>query len=126
MTRSPQDEHVRVLRRLERQLLQPRVRRSAGILNDVLADGFVEFGSSGRVLTKAQIIAALRAEPPVRRSLRAFRAVRLAPGVVLATYRVVRGGAGKARLQSLRSSIWKWTDGQWRMVFHQGTVVKAR
>jgi len=26
--------------------------------------------------------------------------------------------------QAMRSSIWRLTDGQWRMVFHQGTPMK--
>lgn len=36
-----------MLRRLEHRLLQPQVRKSATALQELLADEFVEFGSSG-------------------------------------------------------------------------------
>ena len=64
-------EHA--LRELEERLLQPDVRRSPRALADLLADEFVEFGSSGRIFDKPQIIAALRDEPPIHRSLSEFK-----------------------------------------------------
>src|SRR5262249_33468784 len=81
-------EPVRVLRQLEKQLLQPEVRRSPSVLGALLADEFVEFGSSGRIFTKQMTIRALRDEPATRRSLRDFKTTVLAPAVVLSTYRV--------------------------------------
>ena len=49
-----------LLRRLEVRLLQSDVRRSPTAVADLLADEFVEFGSSGRVFDKAQSIDPLR------------------------------------------------------------------
>jgi hypothetical protein len=50
----------------------------------------------------------------------------LAPGVVLATYRLAWSEGGyEAPKQSLRSSIWKLIEGRWQMVFHQGTPSPA-
>lgn len=110
------------LRQLEEQLLRPDVRWSAEKLSALLADEFVEFGSSGRVFDKQQIIAALQAESPTRRSLADFKTSVLAPGMVLATYRAIRDDAsGESPTSSLRSSIWKLMDGRWQMLFHQGT-----
>jgi hypothetical protein len=58
----------------------------------------------------------------VRRSFVDFKALLLAPGVVLTTYRAIRRGAtGEQLSQSLRSYVWKFIDGRWQMVFHQGT-----
>ena len=114
-----------LLRQLEEQLLAPEVRRSAERVGRMLADDFVEFGSSGRAYDKAQIIEALQQEAPdpdVRIRVTEFAARRLAPEVVLVTYRSVRQGApGAAQVSRLRSSIWKMIDGRWQMVFHQGT-----
>nr|WP_242947776.1 hypothetical protein [Desulfosporosinus lacus] len=46
----------------------------------------------------------------------------LAPDVVLATYRAVKSNESREEMRnSLRSSIWKFLDGRWQMVFHQGT-----
>ena len=111
-----------ILRQLEERLLQPDVRRSAQDVAELLADNFIEFGGSGRIFTKQQIIESLRQESPARLALMDFRATTLAPGVVLVTYRAVRHGASDEQTAySLRSSIWRLSEGQWRMIFHQGT-----
>lgn len=114
------DAHT--LRQLEERLLRADVRSSPAPMGDLLADEFVEFGSSGRAFDKQQVIDALRAEVPTsRRSMLDFRTTVLAPGVVLTTYRVVRSDAeGDAPRHSLRSSIWKLVGQRWQMVFHQG------
>ena len=115
------------LRELEERLLQTEVRRSADDVAALLADDFIEFGSSGRVFDKQQIIDNLQAERRIRRSLVDFKTLPLAPGLVLATYRAIRqGGPGEPPIYSLRSSIWKLIDDRWRMVFHQGTLSKER
>ena len=50
----------------------------------------------------------------------------LGPGVVLVTYRIARRASPEESPQHLlRSSIWKLIDGQWQMVFHQGTMSTA-
>src|SRR5215813_5828678 len=114
------------LRTLEEELLQPDVRKSATRLDALLAEGFIEFGSSGWVFDKQKIIDALRSESPVRLSLTDFKALPLGPGVVLTTYRAVRYGAsGEQPIHSLRSSVWRLLDGRWQMVFHQGTRLEG-
>jgi len=113
-----------LLRDLEEELLKPEVRRSADQVGRLLADDFVEFGSSRRVFDRAEIIAALQHEAPdpaIRISLTDFSARQLAPGVILVTYRTVRSGPGAPAGTKLRSSIWKLLAGRWQMVFHQGT-----
>jgi hypothetical protein len=93
---------------------------------ELLADDFLEFGSSGRIFTKPQIIESLQHEAPIRVVLREFRTVALAPGVVLVTYRAVRqGGSEEQVAYSLRSSIWRRSEGRWQLMFHQGTLSKG-
>lgn len=112
-----------ILRRLEERLLQPEVRQSAEAVADLLADDFIEFGSSGQVFNKQQVIEGLQHESPARRALIQFNTTVLAPGVVLATYRAVQyRSPGEPPIYSLRSSLWKLTDDRWQMVFHQGTL----
>ena len=60
------EEHIR---QLEERLLQPEVRKSVAEVAMLLAPAFIEFGSSGRMFTKSQIIEALQCEEPARRSL---------------------------------------------------------
>ena len=57
---------VQELKRLEERLLDPAVRKSSEAVGALLADRLTEFGSSGRVYDKAQALAGLMAELPVR------------------------------------------------------------
>jgi len=118
---------AQLLCELEERLLRSDVRRSPAAVGDLLADDFVEFGSSGRVSNKQEIIDALRGEATTsQRSVLDFRTSVLAPGVVLATYRLAWSDSdGEAPKQSLWSSIWKLIGERWQMVFHQGTVSPA-
>lgn len=115
------------LRALEEELLQPAVRKTASRVDALLAEDFIEFGSSGRVFDKHDIIDILRSESPDRRSLTDFRALPLGPGVVLTTYRATNYGAsGEQPIHSLRSSVWRLLDGRWQVVFHQGTPLEEK
>ncbi|MDZ8261681.1 nuclear transport factor 2 family protein [Nostoc sp. ChiQUE01b] len=116
-----------LFRELEERLLQPDVRKSAKDIMDLLADEFIEFGSSGRVFNKQQIIESLQNEPIqslTQRLITEFKTLVLATGVVLVTYRIVRYISGEQPVHSLRSSIWKLNNDQWKMIFHQGTLVR--
>ena len=115
-----------LLRRLEEQLLKPEIRHLPDQVGDLLSDDFVEFGSSGGVFNKQQVIEALQqegpADPTIRLSLVDFIARRLASDVILVTYRTIQeGGPGTRQESRLRSSIWKLIEGRWQMIFHQGT-----
>ena len=109
------------LYRLEERLLEPATRSSSKEVADLLAEDFVEFGSSGVAYDRASVIAGLAQEKPIQRSIANFKATPLAEGVVLVTYILTKAGGGS----SLRSSIWKLSGGRWRMSFHQGTVAKG-
>jgi hypothetical protein len=71
------------LHQLEEPLLQPNVRKFAAEVSQLLAGEFIEFGSSGRIFAKQQIIASLQMEPTAHRALLDFNTSALAPGVVL-------------------------------------------
>jgi hypothetical protein len=112
----------RHLRELEESLLLPDVRKSERLL-ELLDDDFVEFGSSGTVYTKPDLAALLQAESRVVQTTSDFRATSLGPDAALLTYRIHRHS--DPPVHTLRSSIWRMTDGGWRMLFHQATVTTA-
>ena len=112
----------RHLQELEESLLLSDVRKSKRLV-ELLADNFVEFGSSGRVYTKADLVATLQAECPVVQSTAEFHVEVLAPTVALLTYRIHRHSP--TPVHTLRSSIWRLHGSQWRMVFHQATLTSA-
>jgi hypothetical protein len=114
-------------RALEQSLHRPEVRASRAAVEALLDEGFVEFGSSGSVYDdRKSVIDRLTRETPAAGSVLPetldFKVLALAPDVVLVTYRSVKMDNGAAR-SVLRSSIWKRRGSDWRMVFHQGTVV---
>ena len=121
------DKDVELFLSLEQALHRPEVRASRDAVEALLADGCVEFGSSGRVYDRTSVIDGLAQEKPAAGSrvpeVMDFRAQTLAPDLVLVTYRSVSDGELGAKRAVLRSSIWRFDDGEWRMVFHQGTVV---
>jgi hypothetical protein len=111
------------IRELEERLLRPEVRRSPRLLDELLADEFVEFASDGTAYDKREVIEALQSERSLQRSLTDFQLIALSEGIVLSTYRSSRHGPSPQEgVDSLRSSIWKQRDGRWQLIFHQGTV----
>lgn len=108
-------EHIR---QLEENLLKPEIRTNQIELNQLLADGFFEFGSSGRVLYKNEGIGE-EGIGVVKMILSNFDIHPLSKEIVLATYRICNE---ETKQHSLRSSIWKFSDGRWQMLFHQGTI----
>ena len=120
MEEKPTTEEL--IRHLEERLLQADVRRSPQDVAELLADDFIEIGSSGRIYDKQTTIDELQHESPIELSPTHFQIRMLAPDVVLVTYRAVRSASAPAQTaQSLRSSIWKQLEGRWQLVFHQGT-----
>jgi hypothetical protein len=112
-------ERDQLLLALEQQLACRRllVQESAALL----ADEFVEFGASGKVWNKQEIVAAMARWQPIERTFEDFAVRELGPSLCLVTYRLIDVGH---RSSSLRSSLWRYDGESWRMIFHQGTLVK--
>jgi hypothetical protein len=113
------------LRSLEERLLDPTFRIDSESVATLLADDFLEFGSSGRSFDKASTLVELKNEPPRKASLISDFSVReLSSNSSLVTYRATsRNLAGHPNGQSWRSSIWMQRDGRWQLIFHQGTRI---
>jgi hypothetical protein len=114
---APDDDELDQVIGREMRLLDPRVRASAEAVSALLHEDFREFGASGRIWDRDSIVPAVSADPGPGVTVGDMTAVRLAPDVVLLTYRVTRLGG-----PSLRSSVWRRGDGGWQLFFHQGTL----
>ena len=99
--------------------MKPAARSSREKLEELLTEDFVEFGSSGGIHDRAYIIANALSEGPAAWSIANFKLSILTVDVALVTYIATQSGGAS----SLRSSIWKRSDGRWRMAFHQGTRI---
>lgn len=112
------------LRGLEESLLEPGVRRDRARVSALLADDFLEFGSSGRVWTREETLRLLATESYPRPEMIDFACRRMAQGVALVTYKTIRVEAATGeRAEALRSSLWTEESGTWQVRFHQGTRI---
>ncbi|WP_397538339.1 DUF4440 domain-containing protein [Rummeliibacillus pycnus] len=102
---------------LEEKLLKPEIRSSQTELSNLLSENFFEFGSSGKILYKNEGISQ-DGIAVVKMTLSNFEIHPLSEEIVLATYRIYNV---ESKQHSIRSSIWKLSEGRWKMVFHQGT-----
>ncbi len=113
------------LRGLEVSLLTNAVRKDRARLDELLAEEFREFGRSGTVYTKAEILAFLQEEEEIRVAMKEFACEVVAEDVALVTYRSERTEPNGKTIAALRSSLWVWRGGRWQMVFHHGTSLNA-
>ena len=112
---------------LETTLLKPEIRSSAEDLDLLLADDFVEFGSSGEIYDKKMILERLPKDAeisPVQFEVSNFQVKALSENVVLATFKTDKILPNNSRVTALRASIWRNTNGNWQMIYHQGTPTK--
>ena len=109
---------------LEQSLLSPTARRDRDRVAGLLADDFVEFGTSGKTLTREQVLAMLGTEEFEAPRIEDLKCTSIAEGVVLVTYRTVRTNETGRTFVTLRSSLWSMQQGFWRLRFHQGTAAR--
>lgn len=125
MTKTP--PRLAEIRTLEEALHRPEVRRSRDAVEGLLAPEFVEFGASGTVYRRAEIIDLLvQEDEDDEAELHSddYRLTAISPEAMLLTYRTCRIEADGSQRHALRSSIWKWNGASWQMLFHQGTITK--
>lgn len=103
---------------LEVELVNPSARENLDRMKELLAEGFEEFGSSGKVITKSDV---LKAEGPLPAyKLSDFSVHILGEKAALVKYR-----ASTSDHSSYRSSIWVKYGKRWQMLHHQSTVVPS-
>ena len=113
-----QPEDKAELTRLEEAMWRAETRFDLAFQEARFAPDFVEFGRSGRVYNRAQIIRTDK--HPIEASLENFRLVELDENTVLVTYNSVAVFDGVHEF-ARRSSIWSRSPAGWVMRFHQGT-----
>jgi len=114
---------LEILRELECELHEPSTRGNRERLVQLLHPSFREFGRSGGVGAREEVIAHLLAETaPPKIVTQSFAMLELAPSVVLLTYESAHvTAAGSLERHANRASIWLREGSGWQMVFHQGT-----
>jgi DNA-binding MarR family transcriptional regulator len=108
------------LRALEDSLWRPETRSDRDYMERLLSPDFFEFGRSGRVYTREDIVG-MRFTKPIDYALRDFKITPLDRQVALVTY--VSEVAANEPVRGNRSSLWRKTQQGWQLSFHQGTAV---
>lgn len=112
------------LEKLEKELLTHNIRKNPDKLNLLLDDNFCEIGSSGRVWTKQAAIEVLKKESFVETQIKQFQFTLLDETVALITYLAHRKMAiNKPDADSYHSSVWVFRENEWKIIFHQGTLI---
>jgi DNA-binding MarR family transcriptional regulator len=110
-----------LLRTLEESMWRAETRFDPDHMERLLSPEFFEFGRSGRIYTREEIIGMRGGAVPVIFPLLDFKVTAIDPQVALVTYvsEVRRNGVERGN----RSSLWRKTPAGWEMTFHQGTAV---
>ena len=119
------DQLKNYLKSLEQKLLLRETRKNPHELEKIIADKFFEIGSSGKIWNKKTVIEALNNEPQTDISMTDFRFTLLSENVALINYTSHhKQNNDNPSFKSLRTSVWKKFNGNWKIIFHQGTPVK--
>jgi hypothetical protein len=114
---------IESLIKLEKELLNPNVRKDFDRLNDLLHEDFFEIGTSGKAYDKAIILDRLPKEDPQPIESLNFITFSLGNDFVQVRFDTSKTRSDGSISRSKRSSIWKKCNGEWKIVFHQGTRV---
>jgi glyoxylase I family protein len=113
-----------LIKALEGKLLDPVIRASREELEKLISPEFIEYGSSGLIYNYSGTISYLvaNAADTFNYSFVNFKARRLSDDTILALY-ILEIEKNRRIAISNRSSVWRWEEGIWRVIFHQGTRV---
>jgi len=106
----------------ERQLLDPDVRQSRDALNALLDDEFIEIAANGTVFDKHHVMTRLPTEVVPQFYNQHFKGRMLSDDVAQISYQAAYRRSARSEFNySLRMSLWRKSNEQWKMIFHQGT-----
>ena len=110
--------------RLEELLFQPHVRASRESLLNLLSPDFKEIGASGNCFGLGEVLSDLPMEDSWSIVTKDYEFHVLSETIVRLTYRAfIRHTIEDPGVYSIRTSLWKNVDGNWKMDFHQATKV---
>ena len=103
---------------LEKQLHSFEVRSSKSKISKLLTDDFFEFGSSGKIWSREDILSHLPTEDgQTKIESYDYKATALSDSTILVTYISKRILGETVQAEFLRSSIWQLENNEWKMKF---------
>ena len=117
---------IEELAKLEFCMYDNNFRNSQEKLETIISKEFIEYGSTGTVFNHDTVMDFLVGDSNsstvhkiVEKEIK-----QLSENVVLLLYRMESLNTDKTVRKTIRSSVWEKKDGQWKVLFHQGTVTK--
>jgi hypothetical protein len=114
---------LETFRALEESLWRSETRFDPEYMERILSPDFLEFGRSGRVFTREEILQTPYMEVRCKLPLHNFKVHALSQEIVLTTY--ISEVLYEEWEYANRSSIWMKTKLGWQIRFHQGTPVMS-
>jgi hypothetical protein len=109
------------IKELELSILSKDTRKSSEKLHSLIDDNFMEFGVSGFIYNKEEVINSLPNEISRDFVIDDLEVALLSENIALVTYKIK-----ESSILSLRSSVWKRSGNLWKLIFHQGTKVQEK
>ena len=93
-------------------------------IENQMCDEFWEVGASGNVYTREEVIQTLLERYQDKNyqdiwQTSDFELIQIAPDNYLLTYNLIQNKTRRTR----RSTVWRKINGQWKILYHQGTVI---
>ncbi|UJP01807.1 MAG: DUF4440 domain-containing protein [Nitrosomonas sp.] len=112
-----------LIQQLELSLLQSDLTAHPGLIDELLAEDFEEIDHQGITRSRADVIGWLKTKDPgIRWAFKDFRIKAMSGDVVLAIYSLQKPDQPDAKSGgSIRTSLWRYRNNQWKMVFHQAS-----
>ena len=101
---------------LEKKLHKAEVRKKRETLDTLLADDFCEIGTSGKFYSTRDILERLPSEAEFEIESFDFKTRSISTNLLQIFYKT-----SSKHSRSFRNSIWRFEDGIWQIIFHQGT-----
>lgn len=116
-------EVIQTVIQLEKSLFTDEVRKSTSALNKLIADNFIEVASTGIRFGKVEVLNRLPTEAAFTVESKDFEGRMLSDDNVMLLYQSSFKRDGSEFSDALRCSIWQRNNGQWQMIYHQGTNI---
>ena len=122
-TNSKKENIIEEIKKLEIFLHHPDFGTGKEVLENMMDENFWEVGASGKRYNKKIVLKVLleRAGNPNKEkwNVKDFECIELSESIFLVTYKLTQDDGRVTR----RSSIWKKIEQNWKIVYHQGTIV---